>query len=309
MIEQYAGQRVLVTGASGFIGTALCRKLAQSGAEVHAVSRAAQPRQSGGIQWWQGDLADADVTQALIVSIKPDIVFHLASQVTGNRDLALVLPTFQSNLVSTVNLMSALAEQGCRSLVLAGSMEEPLTNEETPGSPYAAAKWAGSGYARMFFALYSLPVVIARIFMTYGPAQPDRKKLIPYVAESLLRGEPPRLTSGDRLIDWVFVDDVVEGLLATALAPGVAGSTVDLGSGKLVSIREVVEQLVRLVDRGITPLFGALPARPMEHSRVADSTTTYAQIGWKPTTSLENGLSQTIAWYRDHQDSSGGHRQ
>lgn len=309
MIEQYAGQRVLVTGASGFIGTALCRRLIQSGAEVHAVSRRTPPGEADGMRWWQGDLADADVTQTLIATVKPDVVFHLASRVTGSRERALVLPTFQSNLVSTVNLMSALAEHGCRSLVLAGSMEEPLTNEEPPRSPYAAAKWAASGYARMFFALYGLPVAIARIFMVYGPAQQERKFLIPYVTACLLRGEPPQLTSGDRLIDWVFVEDVVDGLLMIGVAPGAAGNTIEIGSGELVSVRRVVEHLVRLENPGITPRFGVLAARPMEHSRVADMATTYAQIGWQPTTSLESGLSQTVAWYREHQEASGGRRQ
>ena len=85
----------------------------------------------------------------------------------------------------------------------------------------------------MFSALYGLQVVTARIFMTYGPAQPDRKKLIPYVTDCLLRGEAPQLTSGERLVDWVYVDDVVDGLLAAATSPRGAGKTVDLGSGTL----------------------------------------------------------------------------
>lgn len=216
------------------------------------------------------------------------------------RDVGVVRSTLQSNLVSTVNLMSSLVDHGCRSLVLAGSMEEPLLGGDTPGSPYAAAKWAGSGYARMFHALYGLPVVTARIFMTYGPAQPDRNKLIPYVTDCLLRDEAPALSSGDRLVDWVYVDDVVEGLLAAAAEPGAAGETVDLGSGRLVPIRGVVEQLVRLANRGVTPAFGALADRPMEHSRVADVERSHALIGWAPSTSLEDGLARTVAWHREH---------
>src|SRR5690606_13796615 len=155
--------------------------------------------------------------------------------------------------------------------------------------PYAAAKWASSGYARMFAALYDLPVVTARIFMTYGPAQPDRNKLIPYVTDCLLRGDAPKLTSGERLVDWVYVDDVVEGLLASALEPAAAGQTVDLGSGELVPIRTVVEHLVRIARPEATPEFGALPGRPMEHSRVADVAASRALIGWSPTTSLADG--------------------
>jgi len=295
----YAGQRVLVTGASGFIGTALVTRLISDGAEVHAVSRHAQPA-SADLRWWQADLADAEATRRLVASMNPDVVFHLASYVAGGRDLALVSTTLHSNLLSTVNLLTSLVEHGCSSVVLAGSMEEPLEGADTPGSPYAAAKWASSGYARMFHALYALPVATARIFMTYGPGQSDRTKLIPYVTEQLLRGEEPRLTSGDRLVDWIYVDDVAEGVLSIGLHPEAAGETIDLGSGQLTSIRGVVEHLVRVANPEVTPQFGAIPARPMEHSRVADVHASDDLIGWRPTTSLEEGLARTVDWYRAH---------
>lgn len=290
----------MVTGAAGFIGSALVDRLLADGAEVHAVSRRVQPAPASDVQWWQADLAAEGRTSGLVASINPSVVFHLASYVAGGRELALVPTTLQSNLVSTVNLLTSLAELGPRSVVLAGSMEEPIDGNDTPGSPYAAAKWASSGYARMFHALYGLPVIIARIFMTYGPGQSDRKKLIPYVTELLLQGERPQLTSGDRLVDWVYVDDVVEGLLAAGLHPEVAGKTVDLGSGRFASIREVVEHLVRVANPEVTPQFGALPARQMEHSRAADVTASSGLIGWRPTTSLEDGLAQTVDWYRAH---------
>ncbi len=296
----FDGRRVLVTGASGFIGGALCCRLLATGAQVHAISRQSHPHEADGVRWWSGDLATSGVADRVVSEVKPDFTFHLASLVSGSRDLSVVTSTLQSNLVSTVNLMTALAEHGCQSVVLAGSMEEPLEGNNTPGSPYAAAKWASSGYARMFHALYALPVVTARIFMTYGPAQADRKKLIPYVTECLLRGEAPKLTSGDRLVDWVYVDDVVEGLVAAALTPEAAGQTIDLGSGRLVPIRSVVEELVQCVDSRITPEFGALPARPLEHSRVADIDASHRLTGWRPEVPLAEGLARTVAWYREH---------
>lgn len=294
----YAGERVLVTGASGFIGRALVDRLLTDGAEVHAVSRREQPVSGSEVRWWQADLAEGAQTAGLVESIKPGVVFHLASYVSGGRDLPLVSVTLQSNLVSTVNLLVGLAEHGCRSLVLAGSMEEPLDGDGTPGSPYAAAKWASSGYARMFHALYGLPVTTARIHMTYGPGQADRAKLIPYVTERLLRGEPPQLTSGDRLVDWVYVDDVVEGLLAVGLHPEAAGRTVDLGSGQLASIRRAA----RAPNCGMTAGFASRTrcptTEPMEHSRVADISASGELIGWQPATSLEEGLARTVDWYR-----------
>src|SRR5271155_2900674 len=99
----------------------------------------------------------------------------------------------------------------------------------------------------MFSALYQTQVVVAKIFMVYGPGQSDHTKLIPYVTTSLLRGEAPKLSSGVRSVDWIYVDDVVEGLIRCAEAPGIDGRTIELGSGKMASIREVVQQLSELV--------------------------------------------------------------
>ena len=116
---------------------------------------------------------------------------------------------------------------------------------------------------------------------------------------SLLRGEAPQLTSGERQVDWVYVEDIVEGLLAAARAPGVEGQTIDIGSGELVSIRTLVEHLVRLINPQMQPLFGALPDRPLEQIRVAKTANAAALMGWEPTTSLEEGLKRTVDWYEE----------
>lgn len=296
----YTGANVLVTGGSGFIGSMLCDRLRRQGAIVHAVSRQPRPAREHDIQWWQGDLADRETVQRLFASIRPERVFHLASAVTGGRDLKLVLPTFNANLLSTVNLLIAATEHGCRRVVVAGSLEEPDVQDHvvTPASPYAAAKWAASAYARMFHALYQTPVALARIFMVYGPGQQDLLKLVPYVTLSLLRGESPKLSSGQRPVDWVYVEDIVNGLLAMGMASGIDGGTVDLGSGELVTTREVVERLGDIIDAGAVLEFGALPDRPFEQVRRADIEQTFRVLGWRPAIPLQQGLEQTVEWYR-----------
>jgi nucleoside-diphosphate-sugar epimerase len=298
-IAAYAGAKALVTGGAGFIGSRLCDLLRASGWVVHSVSRRAAGAASAQ-RHWQRDLTDAAATQDLVKSVRPDYVFHLASHVWGAPDLAHVLPTFHSNLHTTVNLLHALAGTECRRFVVTGSLVEPdaRSGEGVPGAPYAASKWASSDYVRMFHALYQLPGAIARVFMVYGPAQQDATKLIPYVIGRLLRGEPPEITSGRRLIDWVYVDDVAIGLARMAVAPDIAGRTVDLGSGSLISTAELVEKICELMRAKSPPVFGAIPDRPMEPTRAARTEETLRMLGWAPKTSLAEGLHRTIEWYR-----------
>ena len=293
------GNKVLITGGSGFLGSHLCRRLLESGAEVHASSRQSGVQHKEGVHWWQVDLTDLNAARALVTKVKPDVIYHLTGAVGASPARELVLPTFHSLLVSTVNLLTVVAETGCRRFILTGSLTEPQAShpEGAPGSPYAAAKWAGSAYGRMFHSLYNTPCVIVRPFMTYGPGQ-DSQKIIPSVTIALLRGEAPKLSSGRLRADWIYVDDVTEGFVKAAQVPGVDGATIDLGSGSLVSVRAVVEQIGEIVGSDIKPLFGALPDRPSEQVRVADASDAYARLGWKPVVSLQDGLERTVDWYR-----------
>jgi UDP-glucose 4-epimerase len=293
------GEKVLVTGGRGFLGSHLCRRLLNCGVEVHATSRHPQSQETTQMQWWQADLQDISVARDLLRKIKPDVIYHLAGSVGASPSLELILPTFHSLLLSTVNLLTAVAETGCRRFILTGSLTEPQIgkSEPIPGSPYAASKWAANAYGRMFHELFATPCVIVRPFMTYGPGQ-DPRKIIPAVILSFLKGEAPRLSSGRWEADWVYVDDVTEGFLKVAVAPQIDGATIDLGSGQLVSVQAIVDQLTEIVGNGLKPLFGALPDRPLEQVRVADIVDTHAKLGWKASISLETGLKQTVEWYR-----------
>jgi UDP-glucose 4-epimerase len=299
-IASAAGANALVTGGAGFIGSHLCDLLRASGWIVHSVGRRSAGSASAH-RHWQVDLTDLAATRELLRATRPDYIFHLASHVWGAPDLAHVLPSFHSNLHTTVNLLSILAETGCRRFIVTGSLVEPdsRSGEDVPPAPYAASKWASSDYVRMFHALYKLPGVIARVFMVYGPAQQDTTKLIPYVIGRVLHGEAPQITSGRRLIDWVYVNDVAQGLARMAVAPDIAGRTVDLGSGSLISTAELVEKICELMGGKQKPRFGAIPDRPMEPTRVARVDDTVRMLHWSPQTSLADGLRRTIEWYRN----------
>jgi nucleoside-diphosphate-sugar epimerase len=297
---------VLVTGATGFIGSHLASRLAEYGAEVHAVSRS---RPDGAVadayHWHRVDLRELDEASDVVRAARPDLIFHLASEVTGAREVKLVVPTMKANLMSAVNLLTAAADEPATRVVLAGSIEEPRRGDPTPSSPYAVAKWAATSYARLFYNLWDVQVTVLRVAMVYGPGQRDTTKLVPYTALSLLRGHRPRVSSGTRLIDWVYVDDVVDAFVAAVTPPAaqrVTGQTIDIGSGQAVSIREVTEQLARVAGSPLRPRYGAIPDRPLDFARIADLGPATELLGWRPSVGLEEGLRRTVSWYAAHRD-------
>jgi UDP-glucose 4-epimerase len=295
---ELAVERALVTGAAGFIGSRLCARLVDAGVEVHAVSR--RQRETPDVRWWTTDVGDTEAMLDLARQVRPDVLFHLASHVSGSRALDAIAPTLRANLVGAVSALLAGAELECH-VVLTGSFEEPDTasGEFVPVSPYAAAKVGASTYARMFRQLYGTSVVTLRVFMVYGPGQWDEVKLVPYVITSFLRGESPLLSSGARPVDWVFVDDVVDALVAAARAREAAGETFDVGTGVLTTVREVVDEIARQMDTPVQPRYGARPDPADEPVRSAALESTATVLGWRPQTTLASGLGATIEWYTE----------
>jgi nucleoside-diphosphate-sugar epimerase len=290
--------RYLVTGAAGFLGSRLCDRLLAEGAEVHGTSRSRRSSGDARLRWWQTDLLTYRDVQELFDAIRPDVVYHLAGQVTAAPDLPLVLPVFHSLLGSTLNILVASTKHGCRQIVTTGSLTEPADAElePIPSSPYAAAKWSATAYARMFHSLYQTPVVVLRPFMTYGPGQHETK-VVPHVIDAVLRGNAPSLSSGNWQADWVYVDDIIEAFVTAAARPGIDGCSIDLGSGTLTSIRDVVRSIVQITNSNIEPQFGALPDRPSQQTRVANTEYAKATLDWSVTTSLADGLAATVAWH------------
>jgi nucleoside-diphosphate-sugar epimerase len=291
----------LVTGASGFIGAALCRRLLAHGVRVTGVARRPEAFHLAGVHWRHGDLTDPDFVSELFRQERPERVFHLAGFVSGDRRREAVWPALEGNLLAHVRLLLAALEAGCPRVLATGSLEEPEPGAQAPfASPYAAAKWAAAGFSRLLRDLYGAPVVTAKVFMVYGPAQRDRQKLVPFVLDQLLAGQSPALSSGTREVDWIFVEDVVDAYLAFAEAPGIEGETLDVGSGQLVSLRAVVEQIQRLLPGSPAVGWGLRPDRPFERIRRADPASATARTGWRPVTSLAEGLARTLEWHRAH---------
>jgi UDP-glucose 4-epimerase len=295
--------RILVTGATGFIGRSLpARLVAEENNTVTALVRRESGEKAllaaGGNHLARADLVTADLRdfEATVNSLqtaRPDLIFHLAA--AGVRDPFLPLQeALEHNLHGTVNLLRAAFE-----LRAGGRAPQQLIIARTPGEKsamnhYAASKAAAWQVCRMYARTQAWPVVGAMIFQAYGPGQP-LDNLLPAALEAALDGRDFPMTAGFQQRDWIYIDDVVDGLLALAKARLPAGSSVDLGSGRLLSVAHVVRALYDLVGGPGKPQVGVLPARPgEEQAQVADVTFTKEMIGWEAGASIEDGLRRMV---------------
>jgi UDP-glucose 4-epimerase len=271
--------------------------------DLVALSRFPRPDETR-LRWIVCDIAEPGAVADVVTSVRPEVVIHLAGAVRGDRSLEAVAPTLRANLLGSVELLEAATRVGSRRIVLSGSLlEEPAEGGTltVPPSPYGASRWAASAYGRMFHALFDAPVVILRPSFAYGPGQ-ETTKLIPHVITTLLEGGSPRLSSGDRLLDCVYSEDVARAYVDAASAAGVEGRTIDIGRGVLTSVRQIVELIVEFVGPTVgRPLFGELPVRPREQEVEVDVDETARVLGWRANTTLEEGLRATVEWFREHQ--------
>jgi nucleoside-diphosphate-sugar epimerase len=306
MPGQVNGRHLLVTGAGGFVGTALVRRAAARGANVTAVVRPGSTRAGsldGATAIVGVDLTDAASLRETVNALRPDVCVHLAAAgaVVAEADVEQLLIT---NAVVPGLLAQTLAGCGCTRLVCAGSSSEygpcdQAMSETRPLAPddiYGAAKAAGGLISQAAGRAYGIDVVHLRLFSVYGPGE-DERRLVAGVIRSLLAGRPLDLTAGEQVRDFVYVDDVADAFIAAACIPGLAGETINVGSGRETSVRELCELVASLVGADPRLLrFGVRPYRPNERfSWRADTDAAARLLGWRAETSLLDGLARTVA--------------
>lgn len=285
-------ERVVVTGARGFVGRALVRRLAAERAAVIALDRQ-RPGPDDlppGAEHVEVDLRYAADVKRVVEWASPTLVVHLAA--VGVTDPFLpVGEALRGNVEATINLLEAVAGR-CRVVVARTSGELDLINT------YAASKAAAWQFCRMFYRTEGWPIVGAMLFQTYGPGQPERT-VLGAALKAARAGENFPMTSGEQRRDWIYVDDAVDGITAVGRARDVDGETVELGTGIGTSVRDVAARVFQLAGKGRL-LVGALPQRPGETpEQIADADRTERMIGWRAKVGLEAGLRRLANTYVD----------
>ncbi|GAB0056941.1 UDP-glucose 4-epimerase [Candidatus Magnetaquicoccaceae bacterium FCR-1] len=306
-------QRVLITGGSGFIFSHLTRRLVAMGAEVAVLVRYGSVIDNVRIaDVWddvhviEADIRDLDALRA-IRAFAPQVVYHAAAYNHVGGSFGKFNEVLDVNAKGTANVLES-CENFERFIYIStsevyGHQTEPIfaeSMEPHPVSPYSVGKFAGELYCRMKMERMDQPIVVLRPFNAFGPYQTVRA-VIPEMIEACLLGRTVRSTEGRQTREFNFVENLVDGFVLAAEKEAAIGQVINLGSGEEIAIRDLITRIHAETGSTSKLEIGALPNRPTEIWRMsASNDRARERLGWSPRVSFNDGLTRTIAWYREY---------
>lgn len=308
---------ILVTGGAGFIGSNLVDRLLAEDRRVVVVddlstgslSNLDEARRAGDgrFEFQRLDIRKSAI-DAVVERHRPEVILHLAAQINVRDSVEDPIDDAMTNIIGTINVLEAARRHGVRKVVLATSggciygeptLEELPVDEDNPGhphSPYGASKVAAEEYLRMYRALYGLEWTSLALSNVYGPRQDPSGEagVVAIFTENMLEGKPCMIFGdGEQSRDFVFVDDVVHAFVL-AMDRG-NGERFNIGTGQRTSVNQLFHALAAATDHDREPVYA--PERPGElrHNAI-DARKANRELGWKPWTTLEEGLAATLRW-------------
>jgi UDP-glucose 4-epimerase len=297
----------LITGAAGFLGSSLANQLAREDHQIRGLDdlSTGDPQAVGpDVHFTRGDVSDRPKLWTLLQDV--DVVYHLAARVSVPESVLYPRDYNNVNVGGTVALMEAMRDVGVRRVVLASSgavygdlSEQPLRESMTPNprSPYAVSKLAAEYYVRTIGGLWGIETVSLRIFNAYGPGQhlsASHPPVVPHYLRQAQRGGTLVMHGdGNQTRDYVYVDDVVSGMVAAATAPNVDGLVINIGSGKETSIRDLIKAVQDVTGTSSEVIYS--PKTSGGVSRLcADLTLANQKLNYRSSISLDEGLRFTL---------------
>ena len=313
--------RLLVTGAAGFIGTNFVRDALARRRDVDRLvgldlltyagnyANLADLESDSRFRFVRADVASATAVADLVAEERLDVVVHFAAESHVDRSIVDAAPFLRTNVDGTLALLEAVrGRPGFRRFVhvstdeVYGSIAEGRADERfptRPSSPYAASKAAADAFVQAYVATHGVPAVITRCSNNYGPWQ-FPEKVIPLFVTNALDGQPlPLYGDGLNVRDWIHVEDHVEALWHVLGLPQVNGEVFNVSAHEELPNRALTARILALTDRPET-LVRQVADRPGHDRRYALDAGRLRSTGWRPRRAFEEGLADTIAWYRAH---------
>lgn len=299
--------RFLITGAAGFLGSALANRLVKEGHSVRGLddlSTGDPAVLSPDVHFTRGDVNDRPKLWTLLQDV--DCVYHLAARVLVPESVLYPREYNQVNVGGTVSLMEAMRDVGVRRVVFIssgavyGNQEKQPVREDAqpnPRSPYAVSKLAAEYYVRTIGALWGIETVCLRVFNAYGPGQHlppvHAPVMLTFLRQALQNGTLVLHGEGQQTRDYVYVDDVVNAMLAASTAPGVDRLTINVGSGQETSVKELARLVIAVT--GTHPEVVYNPRSDGGPARMcADLTLAAEKLNYRPSIPLETGIRLTL---------------
>lgn len=299
--------KTLITGVAGFLGSALAAKLVENGHEVIGLDDLSTGKEDAipdGIQFELGDIMDRPTLWALLQGV--ECVYHLAARVAVRESILYPREYNSTNVGGTVSVMEAMRDVGVKRVVFTSSgavygaqVAQPLHEDlvPAPDSPYAVSKLSAEYYVKTIGRLWGIETVTLRIFNAYGPGQhlpADHPPVIPYYLRQATKGGSLIVhNSGTQTRDFVYLDDVVSALLQAGLTADVDGATINIGSGREVSILNLVKTVLELTGAETEAIYNHKASGGVSHMR-ADITRAELLLGYQPQYTLAEGLARTL---------------
>jgi NAD dependent epimerase/dehydratase len=320
MTLELSGKSVLVTGSGGFIGSHLTEELVRMGCKVTSFVRynsmsdwefidTFPDETRKAIEIIPGDLKDSDALRNAMKG--KDVVFHLGAVISIPYSYMHPRDVVETNVMGTLNVLMAARDSDVKRIVHTSTSETYGTARTVPisedhpmqgQSPYSASKIGADKIAESFHCSYGMPIVTLRPFNTYGPRQSARA-VIPTIIAQLMKGNKISLGSLEPKRDFTYVSDTVSGFIKAAESDKAVGETINIGSGKEVSVGEVAEKIMSLMGKRaeIEPDEKRVRPEKSEVQRLlCDNSKAKVLMGWEPRVPLEDGLRKTIEWLKDN---------
>jgi len=297
----------LITGAAGFLGSALANQLSREGHQVRGLDDLSTGDPQAlvhDVHFTRGDVNDRPKLWTLLQEV--DCVYHLAARVSVQESVLYPREYNAVNVGGAVSLMEAMRDVGVRRVVLVSSgaiygdqAEQPLREcmQPNPRSPYAVSKLAAEYYVNTIGDLWNIETVSLRVFNAYGPGQhlpASHPPVVPYfLRQASHHGSIVIHSDGNQTRDYVYVDDVVSALVAASTAPNLDGAVINVGSGRETSVRELVKSVFDVTGSNAEAIYNPKTSAGVSRMR-ADLTLAGQKLNYKPSISLEDGLRLTL---------------